>query len=355
MWPAANPLPVPLPMVRDLAIDLGTTSISILARNQGIILSEPSALARVVETGEVVAVGSEAARMMGRTPDGLEALRPLRGGAITDFESAEGMIRGFLHRVGVRRLHRPRIVVCVPSFITAVEQRAVREAVYRAGAAEVQLLGYSMAGALGCELPLDQAQGSMVVDLGGGTTEAAVLSLGGVVALEYRKLGGLDLDVDIRDHLRRRHGVDISLDGAEKLKFALGSALSPTYPQDDDISATVRGRRLRSGAVEEVSVTATEVADAIHDRVMAIVDAVVACVGWTPPEIANDLIGAGVHLVGGGALLTGMAECIAANTRLPVVVADDPQQVTVRGAARCLGVFGRLEGLFLTDDSASLR
>lgn len=342
-------------MVRDLAIDLGTTSISILARNQGIILSEPSAVARVVDTGEVVAVGSEAARMMGRTPEGLEALRPLRSGAITDFESAEGMIRGFLRRVGVRRLHRPRIVVCVPSFITAVEQRAVREAVYRAGAAEVQLLGYTMAGALGCRLPLDQPRGSMVVDLGGGTTEAAVLSLGGVVALEYRRFGGLDLDVDVRDHLRRHHGVDISLDAAEHLKIALGSAVSPSHPVDDDPAATVRGRGLRTGTVEEVSVTATEVADAIHDRVMAIVDAVVAGVGWTPPEIANDLIEGGVQLVGGGALLAGMAECIAANTKLPVVVADEPQQVTVLGAGRCLGVFGRLDGLFLTDDAGSLR
>ncbi len=342
-------------MVRDLAIDLGTTTISILARGEGVILSEPSVLARVVETGEVVAVGTEAAQMMGRTPEGLEAMRPLRGGAITDFESAEGMIRSFLQRVGVRRLNRPRIVVCVPSSITPVEQRAVREAAHRAGASEVQLLGYTMAAALGSQLPLDQPQGSMVVDIGGGTTEAAVVSLGGVVALEFRKVGGLDLDADIRDYVRRRHGVDISLGSAERVKLALGTARSEAYGTSSDGRATVRGRQLGSGAVEEVSLTGTEVADAIHDRVMVIVDAVVACLGWAPPEIAHDLIGNGVHLVGGGALLDGMAERIAANTKIPVTVVDDPQQVMVTGAGRCLGAFNELEGFFLTDYAGSFR
>lgn len=346
-----------MPMVRDLAIDLGTTTISILARGQGIILSEPSVLARVVETGEVVAVGSEAAKMMGRTPEGLEAMRPLRGGAITDFESAEGMIRAFLQRAGVRRLNRPRIVVCVPSSITPVEQRAVREAAYRAGASEVQLLGYTMAGALGSQLPLDQPQGSMVVDIGGGTTEAAVVSLGGVVALEFRKLGGLDLDLDIRDYVRRRHSVEISLTSAERVKLSLGSARPLAYAAgtEADATVTVRGRGLGTGAVEEISLTATEVADAMHDRITVIVDAVVACVGWAPPEIAHDLIGNGIHLVGGGALMDGMAERISVHTKIPVTVVDDPQKVMVLGAGRCLGMFNQLEGFFLTDYAGSFR
>lgn len=342
-------------MVRDLAIDLGTTTISILARGQGVILSEPSVLARAVDTGEVVAVGTEASQMMGRTPDGIEAMRPLRGGAITDFESAEGMIRCFLQRVGVRRLNRPRIVVCVPSSITPVEQRAVREAAYGAGASEVQLLGYTMAAALGSRLPLDQPLGSMVVDIGGGTTEAAVVSLGGVVASEFRRSGGLDLDSDVRSYVNRRHGVDISMGSAEQLKLTLGTARPRAYAAAPEGTATVRGRQVGSGAVQEVTLTTTEVADAIHDRVMVIIDTVVACLGWAPPEIAHDLIGNGIHLVGGAALLDGLAERIEANVKVPVAVADDPLHAVVTGAGRCLGMFNELEGFFLTDYAGSFR
>lgn len=351
-------------MVRDLAIDLGTTTISILAKGEGVILSEPSVLARVVETGEVVAVGTEAAKMMGRTPEGLEAMRPLRGGAITDFESAEGMIRTFLHRVGVRRINRPRIVVCVPSSITPVEQRAVREAAHRAGAAEVQLLGYTMAAALGCGLPLDQPIGSMVVDIGGGTTEAAVVSLGGVVATEFRRLGGLDLDLDIRSYVRRRHGVEVSLATAERIKLELGAANDPIVIDRDRGDSkgpgqrsqiTVKGRQGVSGAVEEVTLSAIEVADAIHNNVMTMVDAVVACLGWAPPEIAHDLIDNGIHLVGGGSLLEGMADRIEHSAKIPVRIVDDPKRVTVLGAGRCLGLFSELEGFFLTDYAGSFR
>ncbi|MEM7272198.1 MAG: rod shape-determining protein [Actinomycetota bacterium] len=344
-------------MARDLAIDLGTSTISILARGEGVILSEPSVLARVAGTGEVVAVGEEAARMMGRTPDGLEAMRPLRGGAITDFESAEGMIRSFLHRVGVRRMNRPRIVVCVPSSITPVEQRAVREAAHRTGAAEVQLLGYTMAAALGCGLPLDQPVGSMVVDIGAGTTEAAVVSLGGVVAVESRRLGGLDLDLDLQGYVRRRHGVEISLATAEQVKLAIGAARDPIMvdPDGGPERLVVRGRRRESGAVEEVSLSALEVADAIHDKVMIIVDTVLACLGWAPPEIANDLIDNGINLVGGGAMLEGMDERLAAGAKVPVRVVEDARQVTVRGAGRCLGLFHELDGFFLTDHAGTFR
>lgn len=344
-------------MVRDLAIDLGTSTISILARGEGLILSEPSVLARVVDTGEVVAVGEEAAQMMGRTPDGLEAMRPLRGGAITDFESAEGMIRTFLHRVGVRRINRPRIVVCVPSSITPVEQRAVREAAHRAGAAEVQLLGYSMAAALGCGLPLDQPIGSMVVDIGAGTTEAAVVSLGGTVAVESRRLGGLDLDADIQSYVRRRREVEISLATAEHIKQTVGAARDPIMvgAESGPGRITVKGRRRESGAVVEVTLSALEVIDAIHDKVMVIVDTVVACLGWAPPEIANDLIDGGINLVGGGAMLDGLAERLQSATKVPVRLVEDPLEVTVRGAGRCLGLFHELDGIFLTDHSGTFR
>lgn len=342
-------------MVRDLAIDLGTTTISILSRGDGVVLSEPSVLARAVDTGEVVAVGTEAAQMMGRTPEGIEALRPLRGGAITDFESAESMIRAFIHRAGVRRISRPRMAICVPSAITAVEQRAVREAAHRAGAADVQLLGYTMAAALGAGLPLDQPMGSMVVDIGGGTTEAAVVSLGGVVASEFRRFGGLDLDIAIRDYVQRRHSVEISLAAAEEVKMTLGST-GQSGSSDGGVGSTVvRGRHSVSGAAEEVLLKGVEVADAIHDGVMVMVDAVLACLGWAPPEIANDLIDNGIHLVGGGALLDGLAERIAAGAKVPVMVPEDPRTVVVAGAGRCLGLFAELDGIFLTDYAGSFR
>ena len=336
-------------IARDIAIDLGTATTSIVSRGDGLICSEPSVVARAVETGEVVAVGSEAAQMMGRTPEGLQATRPLRGGAITDFDSAEAMIRTFLHRVGVRRLNRPRVVVCVPSSITAVERRAVREAAQRAGAAEVQLLGYTMAAALGCGLPLDQPQGSMVVDIGAGTTEAAVVSLGGVVASEFRRSGGLDLDLDIRGYVERRHGLRTSLASAERVKHALATATPAVQPSSAEETVQVRGRHVRTGAVQAVTLTATEVTDAVYDKVMEMVDAVVACLGWAPPEIANDLIENGIHLVGGGSLLDGMAARISHDTKVPVRVVDDPQRVVVTGAGRCLGLFSELEGFFLSD------
>ncbi len=339
-------------MVRDLAIDLGTTTISILSRGDGVVLSEPSVLARAVDTGEVVAVGTEAAQMMGRTPEGIEAIRPLRGGAITDFESAESMIRAFIHRAGVRRISRPRMAICVPSAITAVEQRAVREAAHRAGAADVQLLGYTMAAALGAGLPLDQPTGSMVVDIGGGTTEAAVVSLGGVVTSEFRRFGGLDLDVALRDYVRRRHSIEISLAVAEEVKMTMGGT---GRSGDQGVPMVVRGRHSVSGAAEEVLLKPVEVADAIHDGVMVMVDAVLACLGWAPPEIANDLIDNGIHLVGGGALLDGLAERIAAGAKVPVMVAEDPRTVVVAGAGRCLGLFAELDGIFLTDYAGSFR
>lgn len=344
-------------MIRDLALDLGTTKVSIVARDRGVLLSEPSVVVRTVDGGEVVATGTDADQMMGRTPAGLEAVRPIQGGAIVDFESAEAMLRGFFNQVGVRRLGRPRVVVCVPSSITAVEQRAVREAVGRAGASEVRLLGQTMAAALGCGLPLDQPVGSMVVDLGGGTTEAAVVSLGGVVALESRRTGGLDLDDDIRRFVEHRHGIQIGLDTARRLKEEVGSAITPAYDLHGVPSGgvVVRGRQVVGGAMTEVEVTATEVADAMNDRLLVMVDAAVACLGWAQPEIANDLIDTGIHLVGGGALLEGMGERLADEVKIPVTVAAEPAAASVAGAGRCLGLFDRLEEIFLTDQVGAIR
>jgi rod shape-determining protein MreB len=343
-------------MVRDLAIDLGTTKVSVLVRGEGLVLSEPSVVVRSVETGDIAAVGSEAEPMTGRTPAGWEAVQPIRGGAIVDFDSAEGLIRSLLQRAGVRRLARPRVVVCVPSAITAVEQRAVREAVGNAGATDVRLLGHSMAAALGCGLPLDQPVGSMVVDLGGGTTEAAVVSLGGMVATEFRRTGGLDLDGDVRRVVARRHRVEIGIDEARRLKETIGSALPPVYdPAAVTVSLPVRGRRLDGGAMAEVEVSATEVADAIDDRLRTMIDTAVACLGWVPPEIANDLVDTGVHLVGGGALLDGMGERLAGQVKIPVKVAAEPIEAAVTGAGRCLGLFERLDEIFLPDQAGAVR
>ncbi len=333
-------------MFRDLAIDLGSDTVSLLVRGERVVVSEPSVVARVVETGEVVAVGHDAARMVGRTPDPIETVRPLLAGSVVDFPAAQDLIRSVLRRVGVRRRHRVRAAVCVPSTMTRLEQQAVRDALRLAGVADVRLLGHTMAAGLGCRLPLEQPVGSLVVDIGAGSTEAAVLSLGGVVALESRPVGGFDLDREIQAMVERRHGLAIDLATAERAKRELApdaGGSDPAAPR----SMVVRGRLVGSGAGAEISLGADEVADAIEEPVRAIVDVVVACAGWTPPEIATDLITGGVHLVGGTAQLGGLAARVSEASRLRVQPVVDPTATVVRGAARCLGRFDSLTEVFL--------
>ncbi|MEI8069537.1 MAG: rod shape-determining protein, partial [Actinomycetota bacterium] len=258
-------------MARDLAIDLGTANTLVYMQGRGIVINEPSVIAVNRKTGEVLATGQEAWGMIGRTPGYIVAVRPLRGGAITDFEITEKMIRLLLQRAGVSRFSRPKVLICVPSAITEVERRAVTDATRRAGAADAQLLEQPMAAAIGADLPINEPVGNMVIDIGGGTTETAVISLGGIVALEAVRVGSFDIDAAIQSHVRREHGLAIGERTAEEIKISIGSAMATA----DDRDAEVRGRDLVSGLPKTVILTAQEIREAIEDVVSQMVASVI--------------------------------------------------------------------------------
>src|SRR4051794_29861929 len=330
-------------MARDLAIDLGTANTLVYARSRGIILNEPTVIALNSRTQDVLAMGQEAWQMIGRTPGYIVAVRPLRGGAITDFDITQRMIRLLFQRAGINRLYRARVLICVPSAITHVEQRAVLEAARRAGAAQTYLIEQPMAAAIGAGLPIHEPMGNMVIDVGGGTTEVAVISLGGVVALTAIRVGSFDIDAAIQGYVRREYGIAIGERTAEEIKGAIGSA-SPTR---DEVKAEVRGRDLMSGLPKTVILSPEEVREAIKEQVGAIVDAVVTCLGQAPPELAQDLISQGIHLVGGGGMLRGLDLRIAEETMLPVHLVDAPLECVVLGAGRCLDIFDQVEDMFM--------
>jgi rod shape-determining protein MreB len=315
----------------------------VYSRGEGIIVNEPTVIALNSRSNEVLAVGHEAWQMIGRTPGYIVAVRPLRGGAITDFEITERLIRMLFKRAGVSRLYRTRVLICVPSAITHVEQRAVLEAARRAGAAQTFLIEQPMAAAIGASLPIHEPLGNMVVDIGGGTSEVAVISLGGVVSLEAVRVGGFDMDAAIASYVRREYGVAIGERTAEEIKFAIGSA----FKGGDQYTAEVRGRDLTTGTAKIIVLSPEEVRDALEEPIQAILDIVVRALSQTPPELAQDLIAQGVHLVGGGALLQGMDERISKETALPVHLADTPLECVVHGAGRCLESFDRLKEMFM--------
>jgi rod shape-determining protein MreB len=330
-------------MARDLAIDLGTANTLAYARGQGIILNEPTVIALNSRTQDVLAMGHEAWQMIGRTPGYIVAVRPLRGGAITDFEITQRLIRLLFQRAGVSRLNRSRVLICVPSAITHVEQRAVLEAARRAGAAATYLIEQPMAAAIGAGLPIHEPLGNMVVDIGGGTTEVAVISLGGVVALEAVRVGSFDIDASIQAYVRKEYGIAIGERTAEEIKVAIGSA----YPTADEFKAEVRGRDLMSGLPKVIILSPEEVREAIEEQVRAICDAVIAALAQTPPELAQDLIENGVNLVGGGAMLRGLDLRISKETQLPVHLVQAPLESVVLGAGRCLESFDSLRDMFM--------
>jgi rod shape-determining protein MreB len=330
-------------VARDLAIDLGTANTLVYARSQGIILNEPTVIALNSRTQDVLAMGQEAWQMIGRTPGYIVAVRPLRGGAITDFEITQRMIRLLFQRAGINRLYRARVLICVPSAITHVEQRAVLEAARRAGAAQTYLIEQPMAAAIGAGLPIHEPIGNMVIDVGGGTTEVAVISLGGVVALEALRVGSFDIDAAVQAYVRREYGIAIGERTAEEIKLAIGSA----WALDDDFKAEVRGRDLMSGLPKTIVLVPEEVRGAIEEQLRAICDAVISCLARTPPDLAQDLILNGVHLVGGGSLLRGLAHRISNETDLPVHLVDAPLECVVLGAGRCLESFESLKGMFM--------
>jgi rod shape-determining protein MreB len=288
-------------------------------------------------------MGHEAWQMIGRTPGYIQAVRPLRGGAITDFDITERMIRIILARAGVSRFNRPRVLICVPSAITEVEKRAVKEAARRAGAAEAYLIEQPMAAAIGAGLPIHEPLGNMVVDVGGGTSETAVISLGGIVALQAIRVGSFDIDTAIQTFVRREYGIAIGERTAEEIKMAIGSAA----PVADDVKAEVRGRDLMSGLPKTVILSPEEVRIAIDEQVSAIVDSVVTCLGEAPPELAQDLIVEGINLVGGGGMLRGLDVRLAQETSLPVHLVDAPLECVVLGAGKCLEGFESLKVMFM--------
>ncbi len=308
-------------------------------------MNEPSVIALNSRSGEVLAMGHEAWQMIGRTPSYIVAVRPLRKGAITDFEVTQRMIRLLLQRVGVSRLNRPRVVICVPSAITAVERRAVTEAARRAGAADARLIEQPVAAAIGADLPINEPIGNMVVDIGGGTTESALISLGGVVALEAVRVGSFDIDNAIQGYVRREYGIAVGERTAEEIKIVLGSA----YPTAGEVSAEVRGRELMSGLPKTVVLTPDEIRVAIEEPVTAMVDSVVSCLAQAPPELAQDLIVQGVHLVGGGGMLKGMDLRLTAESDVPVRRVHSPLESVVLGAGKVIEHYESVQAMFMDD------
>jgi len=330
-------------MARDLAIDLGTANTLVYKQGEGIIMNEPTVIAKNRRTNEVLATGHEAWDMIGRTPSFIVAVRPLRGGAITAFETTEQMIRLLLKRAGVSRFARPKVLICVPSAITEVERRAVTEATRRAGAADAQLLEQPMAAAIGADLPIEEPVGNMVVDIGGGTTETAVISLGGIVTLRAERVGGFTLDEAIQGWVRKEHGLAIGERTAEEIKIQIGSAM----PTSADRDAEVKGRDLVTGLPKTVVLTAVEIRDALDEVVTRMIDSVKECLGLTPPELAQDLLTRGIYLVGGGALLRGMADRLQLETKVPVMMSSQPLEAVVLGAGHCIENYQALRGMFM--------
>ncbi len=331
---------------RDMAVDLGTANTLVYVRGRGVLLNEPSVVALNAQTREILAVGSEAKRMLGRTPDSIIAIRPMRDGVIADFESTEQMLRLFIQRVHRRRYFtKPRLVVCVPSGITSVEQRAVKEAGYQAGARRVYIIEEPMAAAIGAELPVHEATGNMVVDIGGGTTEVAVISLGGIVTSLSIRTAGDDLDAAIISWFKKEYSLMLGERTAEEIKIELGSA----FPLPDEPEAEVRGRDLISGLPRTVVVSSAEVRQALEEPLHAIVDAVRATLDKTPPELAGDIMDRGLVLTGGGALLRGLDERLRHETGMPVHIADDPLHSVALGAGKCVEEFEALQQVLVSE------
>jgi rod shape-determining protein MreB len=331
---------------RDMAVDLGTANTLVYVRGRGILVDEPSVVAINEKTGELVAVGHDAKQMVGRTPEDITAIRPLQDGVIADFEATEQMLRHFIALVHRRRyLAKPRMVVCVPSGITAVEQRAVKEAGYQAGARRVYIIEEPMAAAIGAGLPVHRATGNMVVDVGGGTTEVAVISLGGIVTSLSVRTAGDEIDRAITSWMKKEHALLLGESTAEEVKMTLGSA----FPGPHDRQAEIRGRDLVSGLPRSVTLTSADVRAAMEEPLHTIIDAVRVTLDQTPPELAGDIMDRGIVLTGGGALLRGLDDRLRDETGMPVHVADDPLTSVALGAGRCVEEFEALQQVLVTE------
>jgi rod shape-determining protein MreB len=332
----------PLSLGRDLAIDLGTANTLIYARGLGIVLDEPSVVAINVNDGRPVAVGLEAKRMMGRTPNHIKAIRPLKDGVIADFEVCEKMLRYFIQKVHASKWSKPRMVICVPSGITGVEQRAVQDAAEYAGARKpVHIIEEPMAAAIGADLPVHEPSGNMVVDIGGGTTEVAVISLGGIVTAQSVRVAGDELDDAVLQYVKKEFSLAIGDRTAEGIKIQMGSA----WPMEDELTADIRGRDLVSGLPRTIQLTTEHVREALAEPVAAIVDAVKTTLDKTPPELAADIMEDGITVTGGGALLGGLDERLAHETGMPIRIAREPLYSVVIGSGRALENIDAMRGL----------
>ena len=332
-------------MGRDLAVDLGTANTLVYERGRGIVLNEPSVVAINVRTGRPVAVGLEAKRMLGRTPAHIQAIRPLKDGVIADFEVCEQMLRYFIHRVHQRRFAKPRMIICIPSGITGVEKRAVEDAASFAGAGQVHTIEEPMAAAIGAGLPVHEPTGNMVVDIGGGTTEVAHISLGGIVTSQSIRIGGDELDEAIIAYARKEYDLALGERTAEEVKIALGSA----WTLDEELRAEIRGRDLRTGLPKTVITTPQDIRGAIEEPVTAICDAVKYTLDKTPPELAADIMEKGIFLTGGGAMLKGLEHRLSTETGMPVFVARNPLFAVAIGTGQCLENYDMLKGVLDAD------
>jgi rod shape-determining protein MreB len=333
-------------MSADMAIDLGTANTLVYVKGRGIVLAEPSvvAIAEIRGKKQVLAVGEEAKLMLGRTPGNIQAIRPLRDGVIADFEVAEDMIKHFIRKVHNRRgFASPMIIVCVPSGSTAVERRAIQESAESAGARKVYLIEEPMAAAIGAGLPVTEPSGSMIVDIGGGTTEVAVISLGGIVYARSVRVGGDKMDEAIINYIRRTHNLLIGESSAERIKMEIGSA---SLPEDGEGPLReVKGRDLMNGVPREVTVSQRQIAEALAEPVGQIVEAVKVALENTPPELAADIVDKGIMLTGGGALLNRLDQVLRDATGLPVLVAENALQCVALGTGRALEENKRLRNV----------
>ncbi len=318
----------------DMGIDLGTANTLVYVKGQGIVLREPSVVAVDTETGDVKAVGEEAKRMVGRTPAHIQAIRPLKDGVIANFNVAEKMIRHFIYKVHNRRsaFVSPRIVIGVPSGITEVEKRAVTESALAAGAREALTIEEPLAAAIGANMPVQEPSGSMVVDIGGGTTEVAVISLGGMVRSASVRVAGDELDEAVGSHIKKVYNLMIGERTAEDIKIRIGSA----FPLDEETTMEIRGRDLVSGLPKTITISSEEIREALSEPIATIVGAVKETLEQTPPELASDIMERGILMAGGGALLRGIDKLMTKETGLPVHIAEDPLTCVVMGAGKYL-------------------
>ncbi len=333
---------------RDLGIDLGTANTLVYVKGQGIVLCEPSVVAIVKGTNQVLAVGIEAKNMLGRTPGNIVAIRPMKDGVIADFEVTEAMLRYFINKVHNRtRMVNPRIMICVPSGITSVERRAVKDSAVSAGARDVLLIEEPMAAAIGAGLPVAEASGNMIVDIGGGTTEVAVISLSGLVVSRSIRVAGDEIDDAIISHIKKNYNLLIGERTAEMIKIGIGSA----HQIGEDQGIDIKGRDLINGLPKTVKITSEEIRECLQEPINSIVDIVKIALEECPPELAADIMERGIMLAGGGSLLRGLDTLIADETGLPVHVADDPLTCVALGTGKALDEMDRLRSVIQTAEN----